>query len=335
MYLRLVTKKEEIASCQKRFRKRLMRLLTKKKICTIGFQGGNVQNEVYYNNDEKLIWYTNTLLTKKDGVSTERYWNAFGTEIKASCLSIVVEINISLSGNNKRVSGLFAKDELTNEYFLLHRGIIGGGKPGVGKKAFQNWYRGKWVKVVDERGKVEEAILISPISSNKLIRYLTEFIYEVKKFKDEVSKHINSRHIEGIEECISFKPEFYGLITGKRKSYFEYESNHGMIVNALEQWISKKLPPNYKTFNNKLIDLAVFNNKQTVRIYEVKTTSDTQAIYTGIGQLMFHSGGNNYIEKILVLPESKYTEPFLNILKRLNIQLVRYKIKKGEIQFIA
>ena len=145
----------------------------------------------------------------------------------------------------------------------------------------------------------------------------------------------NMRLVENIEESLSFNPEFHGKKSGKRASKFEYESNHGLIVNALEKWVQKKLKSNQKTFNNSLIDLAISNGNQTIMIYEVKTRSDSQSIYTGIGQLGFHSGGDDRIAKFLVLPEDAYKDQFLSILDALKIKLIRYLFKGDKIEFIA
>jgi len=105
-------------------------------------------------------------------------------------------------------------------------------------------------------------------------------------------------------------------------------------VNALEKWVKKNLKSSQKTFNNSWVDLAVSNGNKTFRIYEVKTRSDSQSIYTGIGQLMFHSGGDNSIAKFLVLPEDTYENQFLSILNALKINLIQYSFKGGEIEFM-
>jgi len=84
-----------------------------------------------------------------------------------------------------------------------------------------------------------------------------------------------------------------------------------------------------------LIDLAVSNGNKTFRIYEIKTRSNSQSIYTGIEQLMFHSGGDDSITKFLVLPEDTYENQFLSILNALKIKLIQYLFKGDKIEFIA
>lgn len=321
--LKLITEKNEISKCQKKFESALKNDLPNKERLTIGHQGGNFDNEVYYNDD---IWYS-TILLDGDDVSIVRYWNGFGLGKREDGNQIiVVEINPPFSGATKRVAGLFAKDERTGDYFVLHRGKIGGGREGIGKEAFESWYRGKWVEVYDELENQEEAILISSLNSKKLSVKIRDFVKEIAKFKQEVTIGKNSRAAKNINKRLSFDPEFHGSKKGKRKSKFEYESHHGLVVNSLDEQVEN----NSSTFNTSLIDLAVQEKDKVVKIYEVKTSSDRQSIYTGIGQLMFHSSGNDKIKKVLVLPEKNYREEVTGILAKLNIKILTYTILNGE-----
>ena len=328
--LRLITDKREIEDCQNKLESQLKKRLPYKEELDIGFQGGKITNDVFYSDG---LWYSTSIL---DDADFPRYWNAFGLGKRDDGnQTIIVEINSPLEGRTRQVAGLFAKDDLTNEYFILHKGKIGGGREGIGKNKFKNWYLGKWVEVFDDQVGSEEAILISSIASKNLVSKLTDFVREVAEFKDDVTNLKNRRSVKNIEESLSFNPEFYGKKSGKRTSKFEYESNHGLIVNALEKWVQKNLKSNQKTFNNSLVDLAVSNGNKTLMIYEVKTRSDSQSIYTGIGQLMFHSGGDDRITKFLVIPKGAYEHQFLSILKALKIKLIQYLFNGDEIEFIA
>ncbi|MDQ7054503.1 MAG: hypothetical protein Q9P14_17055 [candidate division KSB1 bacterium] len=163
---------------------------------------------------------------------------------------------------------------------------------------------------------------------------ITNFVNEVARFKTVITNQENSRSVENLEDSLSFSPEFYGTKKGKRKSKFEYESNHGLIVNALEEWLKNRMESNLKTFNTSLIDLGVSDGNRTLSIFEIKTSFDSQSIYTGIGQLMFHSAGEDRIRKYLVLPFHNYKDKFLSILKALNINLIQFKFERNTIAFI-
>ena len=324
--LKLLTNKREIAKSQNSIVDILKKSLKNNEKLTIGYQGGNFENQVYYN---KSLWYSTIILEEE--VTVPRYWNAFGLgKRKDGNQIIVVEINPVLEGVTRQVAGLFAKDESTGDIFLLHRGKIGGGRKGIGKEAFENWYRGKWAEVYDENKNKEESILISSINSPNFITKLTLFVQEVAKFKEEVSSGKNTRISSDIEENVTFDPEFHGVKKGNRKSKFEYESNHGLIVNELDKYINHSLKKNQYTFNSSLIDLGIRQNDKVIKIFEVKTSNERQAIYTGIGQLMFHSSGDDGIEKIIVLPDDNFPSKFIAKLANLNITIIRYYfIKKS------
>ena len=327
--LKLISNKSEIAKCQKIIEDLLKESLKKHEELTIGYQGGNLQNEVYYN---ESLWYSTLIL--KDDATIPRYWNAFGIGKREDGNQIiVVEINPALEGVTKQVAGLFAIDETTGDYFLLHRGKIGGGRKGIGKEAFKNWYRGKWVDVFDENKNKEEAILISSINSSAFTTKVISFVDEVAKFKQEVSNGKNSRADNNIEGYVTFDPEFHGVKKGKRKSKFEYESNHGLVVNELDKYVQETLSRNQATFNSSLIDLGIRQNNKVIKIFEVKTSNERQAIYTGIGQLMFHSSGSDEIEKVIVLPNDNFPSEFLDIFDDLKIRIIKYSISKNEVIF--
>ncbi len=319
--LKLISDEKEIKSCQVKFGTAMQNGLQHEKL-TIGFQGGKIDNEVYYDHN---LWYSSKLLDEPN--SKKRYWNAFGLGKRTDGNQIiVVEINPPFSGARKQVAGLFAKDEITGNYFILHRGKIGGGRKGIGKEAFKNWYRGKWVEVFDELKNQEEAILIGSLNSKYLSARIREFVKEVASFKQEVTSEKISRSPQILNKSLSFDPEFHGSKKGNRKSSLEYESYHGLVVNSLDEQVKN----NNCTFNTSFIDLGVQENGKLTRIYEVKTSSDRQSIYTGIGQLMFHSFEDNKIEKVLVLPEEEYQKEIAEILAKLNIKILTYTIVDGE-----
>lgn len=116
----------------------------------------------------------------------------------------------------------------------------------------------------------------------------------------------------------------------KRASTFQYETFHGLVVNNLEKRLRATGKYDDATiFNTRLIDLGIQKNGKTRHIFEVKSSSDRQAIYTGIGQLMFHTLGMPNIKKTLVLPLDEYRSRLIKIFNQLGIDILKYEIKKG------
>jgi hypothetical protein len=329
--LEAVTSKTEIAKCQRMLEDSLKTSLPHQERLSVGYPGGHLENEVYY---RKGLWFS-TL--KSDDAQVPRYWNAFGTGKREGGHQIItVEINPPIEDLTKQVSGLFAKDKQSNTYFVLHRGRIGGGKKGIGKTAFEGWYHGTWVNVMDEDGNSEKVILVGTLRSSDLVYQIQEFVAEVSRFKNEVSSGKFSRHPMRKDKILTFDPEFYGRKSGKKRSSFEYDTYHGLVVSALEQkYKGEHVTDKHTTFNTKMIDLGIQADGRTKYIFEVKSSSDRQSIYAGIGQLMLHSLGSSAIKKTLVLPVGNNVKELTTVLRQIGIELLYYEISNGTVKFMT
>lgn len=180
--LKIITKAKEIKKCQALLENTLKKYLSSSEDeFLIGFPSGSWRTQVYFDNNS--IWYSTYLIEGR------RNWNGFGLAESLNqnrSNNIVVEVNTPLSGINKSVSGLFAKDD-AGKIFLLHRGKIGGGRKGIGKNTFLEWYQKKPTTVVDDKNKSQPAILIGNISSKSIVLKLHEFVKDVYIFKQMVS----------------------------------------------------------------------------------------------------------------------------------------------------
>ena len=327
--LKVISDRNELANCQQEMLKILKTKLNNVERLVIGHPGGNFQETVYY---DDRFWFATQILMKKD-VAIPRYWNGFGLGVNRKGMqTIAVENNIPLQGVEKRLSGIFAKDEIGN-YYVLSRGKIGGGSPGIGKNAFIDWYRGERCDIIDNLGKIEEAILIASFNSKYFFRSLYNFVQEVANFKAAVK---NNDCLRGIDKKISlgFSPESFGRRKANLHRNIEYESYHGFVVNELEKYVrTKHQSSKCEIFNNRYIDLGVLSDGQILSIYEIKSSLDRQSIYTAIGQLVFHAAGHQKARKILVLPDEKGIKGINGILNQLDIALLTYQIEEEKVNF--
>jgi len=185
--LRALVKRNEIAEAQTVLKDRLTRELPQKRRLKIGFRGDEFRMLTHFNSS---LWFSTETLTRKDypNIKVPRYWNAFGLGIRSSGNQyIVVEVNSPLSGYTKQVSGLFA--EGSQGLYLLHTGRIGGGRKGVGKNAFKKSFEGDWVKVLDDQGRKQDAILIGRIKDRKFLQHVLRFVLEVNRFKEHIARN--------------------------------------------------------------------------------------------------------------------------------------------------
>ena len=146
------------------------------KNVTIGYLGGSHQDEVFYSKKFDVWMHFNEV--------DNRYWNVFGVgkPVPNKNVSITCEINIPLKGYNRRIAGVFAKDEQGN-IFLLHNGKIGGGRLGVGRELFKKCFSGEWKSALSSDGEMEFAV-VGELKSPVFVEKLSAFVKEIKKIKD-------------------------------------------------------------------------------------------------------------------------------------------------------
>jgi hypothetical protein len=178
--LELVEKLTDVRACQNQLETIITNSFQGRNFFTLGFPGGNWSTTVQYGSQ---VWFSTHQIGNRN--ISPRIWNGFGLAADLDpnrSNNIVVEINIPTNGINRRVSGFYAIDKCSGEIFLMHRGRIGGGRPGIGKDNFVNWYGQKFVQVYSSQG-VEDALLVAKLSTNNFEHELHHFVDSVKQFK--------------------------------------------------------------------------------------------------------------------------------------------------------
>ncbi len=152
----------------------------------LGFRGGAAKFEYLHIND--MIWYG---YKSAADINSNRHWNSFGVlsalhENKTNL--ITVEFNIKKDEINLRGGGLFVKNATNGKTYLAHTGRIGGGRPGIDKKHFLDWYGREKLDeffVSQKRSTRHDCILVGELSSQEFLRNLTNFVCSVARFKIE------------------------------------------------------------------------------------------------------------------------------------------------------
>lgn len=295
MHLMLIEDEQEKLAAQQTLKKCLVRAMDLLGRRRIGYPGGNQTLPLYASDD---FWFAN-----KD--SKNKRWNAFGFLHDAPQQFITVEINVPKGSNTRRIAGFFAKNLETGRVYVLHSGDVGGGGKGIGKREFLAWstYEPKHVSTSD--GKTREGILIARIDGRDVVSRLRAFAQKVRDFKiDAKTGHLRNRRFrDQVKRVARYTKEFSGRKSGNRNASFDYVTYHGDVVEALNSE-AKKL--GFKTHNSPE-DLVLRRGRRVTKIYEVKPSTDSQALYAGIGQLLVYSaryakrGGR--IARVLVIPE--------------------------------
>ena len=182
--IKIIDQQDVLARYQQEFKEKLYTFLPKQISHTFGHLGVDYPNMVVHTNGD--LWYYGMLA---DEPAPNRHWNAFGF-ISPYPSNIITEINFPLKGINRRIAGVLGFDSNTREVSILHRGRIGGGKPGIGKIAFMDYIKKRIpssiIQLNDGGNKVSSAIFVCKIVSDTFLDDLSKFIHEVYDFKKNV-----------------------------------------------------------------------------------------------------------------------------------------------------
>lgn len=333
MLIQIEDKAEKLRA-QRDFESQIQRYLPSMGVRNIGFPGGNMDLEIFSRGEGEL-WSGSY---DADDASIARYWNGFGIFSKDRRTQLItVEINVPTVSNGAQVSGLFGKDSESGVVYLLHDGGVGGGRKGIGKGAFFSWSRLMPVEVQRADGTIRQAIPIAAINAPDLVARLTKFVKTVANFKEAAVGEfaLSPSLVDSVAEWDRYLAEASGERRGIRNSEINFVTRHGDVVEALRIEREGIGNPNENVANSPLIDLYVRRDGVITELYEVKTSTDRQCLYTAIGQLMTHCGnGASQPSKTLVIPEGDIPADLADCLERLNIRLRRFRInstKKPEI----
>lgn len=318
--IEIVTDSKLITKYQKQFVQRLKTVCDKKIPCSLGFQGDSFTTTVFYSPSFDF-WFS-------AHENDNRYWNAFGIgePQEGRSTSINVEINFPFEGVNRNIGGAFGHN-LKGEVLLLHRGKIGGGRVGVGKQLFFDNFRGEFETANDD-GIDTDFLVIGSINSKHFTQQVSDFIAEVHRIKNLTSDEIND-----FSDLLNFNytEEHFGKTEVKRKTTTTIERTHGIIVNSLASILESK---GHKIGNDRNRDLFIHKRGQIKNLFEIKTSSSTQDLYSAVGQLLIYSipiKGN--IGLFLVLPD-KLSKPVAKRLYELGLQIIYYTWNNNEPTFL-
>ena len=216
----------------------------------------------------------------------------------------------------------------------MHSGNIGGGAKGVGKNSFLASCSPQLTKVIDTAGGIRFGVIVMPIEGYAASRSAISYIDTIAHFRQEVRnrKFKNSEPVfeQNKQKLKDFYAEARGRRKGKRPGEIDYISRHGDVVEALKKWRENKgMKEKSRLVKDVHIDMGVANERNSLlEIYEVKTKATTQDVYCAIGQLLVHENPKK-CEKVLVLPITEKISPNIKeTLKRLNIDLLWFKLNK-------
>ncbi len=320
----VITDKGEIKRLLNSFHRQLDQYLTESVRCYVGYPSGSFEDVVRYS-PELNIWKSHIYFNQVD-----KFWNGFGIgrPLEGKNNSLVGEINFPHEGIKRAIAGAFGIDE-NGKIMVLHRGKIGGGKPGVGKSIFVDNFRGDFIYAIDD-DRETRFCLVGELGSEYFSHQVVSFIHEIRRVKNLLVAG-TTPNFENLLNFI-YTAEHSGVSVSERNEPVFMNRTHGIVANALAAELSRR---GYQVSNDQNRDLFIHNGNQITALFEIKTSSSTQNLYSAIGQLLVYSIPiRNAVQLVAVLPDPLATS-VENRFAELGIKILYYEIVNGVPRFIG
>lgn len=284
----------------------------------LGWRGGGGEYDVIWREPDGF-W-----AVLDDNPARNRYWCSYGAANpeKYKSLPIIVEINPTRVGRDRRHGGMFLRSA-DGSIFLAHDGRVAGGKKGVGKRAFLATLNLEAVASVASPSGAENAVVIGQVGSSNLPRQLRRYLDSVARFK---SGQPTSGVIQ-VGKPYGDHPEF----SGKRKPYtynspIESRVDHGVIADALAQELDTR---GFVPMRDIYRDIYLAQDSGAITaLFEIKPSTDTSSIYSAIGQLLYHSAATPMCLRVVVLADD-LSGSTMKVLSALGIKVIVFEWVDG------
>lgn len=323
----IVSRGVEIEQLHLQLSKHLEEYTTHKITVYVGYKPNRLLLELNYS---KVlgIWWT---FQKQ----TDKYWNSYGIgePSEKHNNSITCEINYPLDAIYPRLAGGLAKNE-DGEAILIHSGRIGGGKAGVGKKLFIDNYIGEAVEI-KVKDSMHEYVPVGSLNSERFANQVALFVKEVARIKD--LPKLESPVVPAITPANKLKTTFNDEFWGKKYIPANHSGiaicDHGLVVNSFKELLLKK---DFHVANNQYRDLYIIKKGVIVdTVFEFKTGTDRQSVYSAIGQLqLINTTLKPKPKYVMVLPLG-LSDEIQRTIRSLEIELLEYTWENnGKVKFI-
>lgn len=342
MFIEL-TDTKEIKRAQGEMAAKLKKQFSYKQERVIGWPSGHSTNQVRFagkSGVDSCWWYTG-LSDDKQNVQ-----NLFGrgNPNDSKLLLIDLQFNFPIESFSRMQGGVFVRDVRSGKTLLGHRGIVTRGKSRVPRELLLQEADLTPLTIASEKSPNEvDVLLVAPIDDVNMGKQISDFAIEVRRAaysvmsenqSDTTSRSKWSKPLSAaakkspLDVALSgYYDEFVGKTIIRRAAQVTMNCRHGSVVKTLRAKL-KAIGAQYKSV---AIDLVV-ETESKVLLFEVKTGSDSQSIYTGIGQLYFHAAAlarkfpKKQVVRHLVIPFAPAAANREKVCKELGIKIVTFNL---------
>ena len=256
-----------------------------------------------------------------DKIAGNQCANAFGVwkPVGSSSVSIACEINIPLSGIDRRLGGALAVDHYSR-VFVVHRGKLGGGKKGVGKSFFEKHHRGTWAAMADG-DTISNVAIVGELNSPRFARQLAQFVRKIDIIKDDIAKR--SPQMEIIFDEQRFREELVGYGYETPVRYPVSDCDHGLVISDLYAALKGQ---SIRAGNDKNIDLFISDTEGRITtVFQVITQSSTASVQTGMARLLFTGVDLPGDPRLMLVAPGGMEMSLPDKMKKLGVGILEYK----------
>ena len=324
----------EIRRLNQNLSTKLRRELSDVETRTIGYPQGHFQSEVhFFPSTGSGVFYWGGYLSK-DKLTAHNYFG-HGAPDTRETLFIDVQFNLPVARFSRRTEGAFLRNISTKGVILAHRGI---GTIGHGRVKRADLFDRMFATPLraDTSAGTNEFLFIGELDSPTMIDeidvFSSEFRRAARAIKAEATKAAAAQKPAPRRVSITLSDklrDYFDEFSGERMTGGQGSSlahcHHGAVVRA----IGDAFKDATDILKSQAIDLTVILGKNAY-LFEVKTSSDSQSVYTALGQLSAHApvvaefAPHKTVVKVMVLPGPPRPR-LCNILKdKLGIRLLTF-----------
>lgn len=319
-----------------RLRRQLKYPMTK----VVGYPSGHADVRVHFGSKrgQDVHWWSSEISANGDA-----YVNLIGKGDPESnaFLMIDLQFNVPIKQFARRHGGAFVEDIESGAIVLAHRGIVTRGMSRVRKEALFQETAAPTTMVETSQGTTP-LFLVASLDSAQLVEDITGFAAEIRRAADAVMMQESTEAVTSAQAGARTQPQsidgllgdYFDEFCGKRKlprrEAVIVEVRHGRVV----QHLRSQLKETGKVLKSKQVDLAI-RRRDTVLLFEVKTSVSPTDLYTAIGQLFLHSLAAQEqfrranVRKILVIPDGPNAQLRKRVEEGLGIEVLAFRWKDG------
>jgi TIR domain len=146
--------------------------------CILGYPGGQLKASVYHVKNADFWCYPT------ENKDYHKFYIPFGRGTPSIGINnMALQINPPHEGENKRLAGVFLTDH-RGRYYIGHTGRLGGGRKGIGKAEFKEYYGPNGWLAFERTDGTDEAIVFGPLGTDMPLEQLSKFIRIASDFRE-------------------------------------------------------------------------------------------------------------------------------------------------------